>query len=57
MTYADYVDDLALLTNTPAQVVESLLYSLEQTARRIGLYMNANKTMFIWFKQKEPSAL
>ena len=36
MTNADYTDDLALLTNTPAQA-ESLLHSLEQAARGIGL--------------------
>ena len=35
ITYADYVDDLALLTNTPAQA-NSLQQSLEQVARGIG---------------------
>ena len=30
-------DDLALLTNTPTQA-KSLLHSLEQAARGIGLY-------------------
>ena len=47
----DYADDLALLTNSPAQA-ESLLYSLEQTAGDIGLYVNANRTEFMGFKQK-----
>ena len=48
----DYADDLALLANIPAQV-ESLLHSLEQVARSIGLYMNANKTEDMHFKQEE----
>ena len=47
ITAADYEDDIALLTNTPAQA-ESLLNSLEQAARDIGLYMNSDKTVFIW---------
>ena len=36
MTDADYTDDLALLTNTPAQE-ESRLLSQEQAAVDIGL--------------------
>ena len=39
------------LTNTPAQE-ESLLYSLKQAARRIGLYMNADKTEFMCFERE-----
>ena len=39
---ADYADDLSLLTNTPTQA-EFLLHSLEQAARDIGLYVNADK--------------
>ena len=35
--YADYADDLALLSNTPAQA-ESLLHGLKQTARGIDFY-------------------
>ena len=46
-TDADYIVDLVLLTNTPANS-ESLLHSLEQAARSIC--MNANKTEFIYFK-------
>ena len=41
MIEADYKDDLALLINTPAQT-ESLMYNLEQTARSIDVYMNAD---------------
>ena len=37
---ADYADDLVFLANTPAQA-KSLLQSLEQSARDIGLYMNS----------------
>ena len=52
MTDADYIDDLALLRNTPVQA-GFLLHSLEQAARSIGLYVNANKTKFMYFRQKE----
>ena len=51
MIDADYTDDLALLANTPAQG-EFLLCSLEQVAESISLYLNANKTGFMPFKQK-----
>ena len=44
MTNANYV-------NTPAQA-ESLLYSQQQAAGDIGLYMNTNKTEFMRFKQE-----
>ena len=37
------MDDLAFQANTPAQA-EFLLHSLEQAARGIGLYVEANKT-------------
>ena len=39
----DYADDLAFLANMPAQV-ESLMHCLEQAARGIDLYVNADKT-------------
>ena len=48
MTDKDYVDDLELLANTPAQA-ESLLHSPEQATGGIGLYMNAMRAMC--FKQ------
>ena len=38
----------ALLVDTPAQV-ESLLHSLEQTAKSIGLYVNLDKIDFMCF--------
>ena len=44
ITDAVYTDDLALLVNIPA--------SAEQTARSIGLYVNANKTDSMRFKQE-----
>ena len=50
MKNADNVDDLVLLTNKPAQA-ESLWYCLEQVAGSIDLYVNANKTKFMCFKQ------
>ena len=56
ITDADYTDDLVLLTNTPAQV-KSLLHNLEQPARGIDLYVNANKTKLMCFKQEAISTL
>ena len=47
---SSYLDDLALLTNTPA-LDKSQRRSLEQATRGICLYVNANKTKFICFKQ------
>ena len=52
MTAADYVDNLILLVHTLAQA-ESLLDILYQAAGSIGLYVNANKTEYMYFKQKE----
>ena len=51
ITDADYVDDIALLANTPAQA-ESLLHSLERAAPGIGLYVNADKTEYMYFNQR-----
>ena len=48
----DYVDVPVLLTITLTQT-ESLLHSLMQVAGGIGLYMSANKTVFMCFKQEE----
>ena len=48
-TDRDYADDLALLRNTltPAK---SLLHSLEQATRYIGLRVNENKTEYMRYK-------
>ena len=51
ISYVDYVDDIALLANAPAQV-ESLLNSLKQTAGGIDLYVNADKIESICFNQR-----
>ena len=51
MTDTDYADDLVLLANTPDQA-KSTLHSLKQVAGDIGLYMNINKTEFMYFKQE-----
>ena len=51
MTDANYVDDLALLTNTPAQA-ESQLHSIEQAAEGTDFHVNANKTKYLCLKQK-----
>ena len=51
ITDVDYVDDIALLLNTPAQA-ETLVYSLEWAAVGIGLHVNANKTEYICLNQR-----
>ena len=48
---ADYADDIALLTNTPAQA-ESLLHSLERASAGIDLHVNADKTEYVCFNQR-----
>ena len=42
----DYADDIALLTNTPAQV-ESLLHSLERASGGKGRHVNAEKKIHV----------
>ena len=54
--YADCAYDLALLANTPAQA-KSLLHSLEQPARGIGLYVNSIKTELLCFRQNRAIAI
>ena len=44
---ADYVDNIALLINAPAQA-ETLLRSLERAAAGIGLHVNAHKTEYMF---------
>ena len=56
ITDAGYMDDLALLVNTPAQA-ESLQHSVEQTAIGIGLYGNLDKTEFTCFNQDGASSV
>ena len=51
ITDADYTDDIALLTNTPARA-ESLLHSLERVAGGIGLHVNTDKTEYMCFNQR-----
>ena len=48
----DYVDDLVLLTNTPA-LNKSLLYKLRQEDGGIGHYVSANKIEYLSFKREE----
>ena len=50
ITDADYVDDIALLANTPNQA-ETLLHSLERAAAGIGIHVNAHKTEYMCFNQ------
>ena len=52
VTDADYVDDIAILANAPAQA-ETLLHSLERAAAGVGLNINAHKTEYICFNQTD----
>ena len=52
ITDVDYADDIALLTNTSAKA-EYLLHSLEQAAGGIGLHVNADKTEYMRFNQRD----
>ena len=52
----DYTDDITLIVNTPAQS-ESLLLSLEQAAGGIGVHVNADKTEYMCFNQRDFSTL
>ena len=47
----DYIDDIALLANTPTQTA-TLLHSLEWAAGGIGLYVNADKMEYMCFNQR-----
>ena len=51
MINAHYADNLVLLAIKPAQV-ESLLHSIEKSAKGIGFPVNAVKTEFMCFKQE-----
>ena len=48
ITDADYVDDIELLVNIPAQA-KTLLHSLERATAGIGLLVNAHKTEYMCF--------
>ena len=51
ITDADYVDDITLLVNAPAEA-ESLLHSLEWAAGGIGLHVKADKKKYLCFNQR-----
>ena len=51
MTDSDNADGLTLLANTSVPI-ESLLHGLEGAAGWISLYLNPNKTEFMYFKQE-----
>ena len=50
ITDADYVDDIAILANTPNQA-ETLLLSLEQAAAGIGFHVNVHKMEYMCYNQ------
>ena len=50
ITDADYVDDIAILANTP-EPAEPLLHSLERAAAGIGLHVNTHETEYVCFNQ------
>ena len=52
ITYADYADDIALLSNTPNEA-ETLLHNLERAAAGIGLHVNAHKTEYMCYNQTD----
>ena len=54
ITDANYADDIAPLTNTPAQA-ETLLQSLERATNVIGLRVNADKTEYRCFIKEATS--
>ena len=47
---ADYAEKIALLVTTLAQA-ESLLHNLARAASGIGLFVNADKTVYTYFNQ------
>ena len=49
---ADYINDIALMANTPA-LAKSLLHSLEQAAGDIGLHVNTDKIEYMCFNQRD----
>ena len=51
ITDADYVDDIAIQTNTPNQD-ETPLHSLERAAAGISLHVNAHKTEYMCYNQR-----
>ena len=51
ITDVDYINDIALIANTPAQA-ESLLHSLEWAAGGIGLHITTDKTEYMCFNQR-----
>ena len=52
ITDVDYANDRALLANTPAQA-EFLLNSQKRAAAGIGLHVNADKTEYMCFNQRD----
>ena len=52
MIDTDYIDTQSLFECTPAQT-ESLQHSLEPAVKGIGLFVNANKATYMYFKEKE----
>ena len=50
-TDMDNINDIALLSNTPAQA-KTLLHSLEWSAAGIGLHVNADKMEYLCFNQR-----
>ena len=50
VTNLDFVDDIALLSNTASQAQE-MLDKVEHAALRVGLHMNVKKTLFMAFNQ------
>ena len=52
ITDVDYADDIGLLANTPAQI-ETLPHCLERAVAGIGFHVNADKTEYMRFNQRD----
>ena len=52
ITDADYTDDIALMANIPTQA-ETLLHTLEREAASIGFHINAHKTEYMCFNERD----
>ena len=51
ITDADYVNDIELIANTPAQA-KSQIHSLERATGSIGLHVNADKIEYVCFNPR-----
>ena len=53
VTYLDFADDIALVSDTAGQAPQELLERVEKAGLRVGLHMNARKTKYTVFNQQD----